>query len=36
MPDEGDLLDLMLQFAPDEPTRDRILVHNPETLYDFA
>ena len=36
MPDEGDLLDLMLQFAPDEETRNRILVRNPETLYDFA
>lgn len=36
MPDEGDLLDLMLQFAPDESTRTRILVTNPETLYDFA
>jgi len=36
MPDEGDLLDLMLQYAPDTETRNRILVRNPETLYDFA
>jgi 2-pyrone-4,6-dicarboxylate lactonase len=36
MPDEGDLLDLMLQFAPDERTRNRILVDNPERLYDFS
>jgi predicted TIM-barrel fold metal-dependent hydrolase len=36
MPDEGDLLDLMLQFAPDERTRDQILVDNPQTLYDFT
>ena len=36
MPDEGDLLDLMLEFAPDEATRNRILVRNPETLYDFV
>jgi 2-pyrone-4,6-dicarboxylate lactonase len=36
MPDEGDLLDLMLQFAPDEATRNQILVTNPETLYDFS
>lgn len=36
MPDEGDLLDLMLRFAPDEAVRNRILVTNPETLYDFA
>jgi 2-pyrone-4,6-dicarboxylate lactonase len=36
MPDEGDLLDLMLQFAPDERTRNQILVDNPQTLYDFT
>jgi predicted TIM-barrel fold metal-dependent hydrolase len=36
MPDEGDLLDLMLQFAPDERTRHQILVRNPERLYDFS
>ena len=36
MPDEGDLLDLMLKFAPDEQVRNRILVTNPETLYDFS
>ncbi len=36
MPDDGDLLDLLAVFAPDEPTRHRILVANPETLYDFT
>ena len=36
MPDDGDLLDLMAAFAPDEGLRTRILVRNPETLYDFA
>ncbi|WP_419912674.1 amidohydrolase family protein [Candidatus Poriferisodalis sp.] len=36
MPDDGDLVDLLAAFAPDETTRNRILVHNPETLYDFA
>lgn len=36
MPDEGDLLDLLADFAPDEATRDRILVDNPGRLYDFA
>jgi predicted TIM-barrel fold metal-dependent hydrolase len=36
MPDEGDLLDLMLQFAPDEQLRNQILVRNPESLYDFT
>jgi predicted TIM-barrel fold metal-dependent hydrolase len=35
MPDDGDLVDLLAQFAPDEKTRKRILVDNPERLYDF-
>ena len=36
MPDEGDLLDLLADYAPDEAVRNRILVSNPETLYDFG
>jgi predicted TIM-barrel fold metal-dependent hydrolase len=36
MPDDGDLLDLLAQFAPDADLRRRILVDNPETLYDFS
>ena len=36
MPDDGDLVDMLAAFAPDEATRNRILVSNPETLYDFA
>lgn len=36
MPDDGDLLDLLADFAPDETTRHRILVTNPEQLYDFS
>ncbi len=36
MPDDGDLVDVLAAFAPDEATRNRILVSNPETLYDFA
>ena len=36
MPDEGDLLDPLTQFAPDAAIRNRILVSNPETLYDFS
>lgn len=36
MPDDGDLLDLLADFAPDPATRHGILVRNPETLYDFA
>jgi 2-pyrone-4,6-dicarboxylate lactonase len=35
-PDDGDLLDLLADFAPDEGTRTRILVDNPERLYDLA
>lgn len=36
MPDDGDLVDLLADFAPDETVRNRILVTNPETLYDFT
>ena len=36
MPDDGDLVDLLAAFAPDATTRNRILVDNPETLYDFG
>jgi D-galactarolactone isomerase len=34
-PDEADLLDLLLEWAPDETTRRRILVDNPAELYGF-
>jgi D-galactarolactone isomerase len=34
-PDEADLLDLLLDWAPDEQTRKRILVDNPAELYGF-
>ncbi|MEE9417461.1 MAG: amidohydrolase family protein [Acidimicrobiales bacterium] len=36
MPDDGDLVDLLTSFAPDKATRHKILVTNPETLYDFS
>ncbi len=36
MPDEGELVDLLAAFAPDEAVRDRILVDNPQTLYSFT
>ena len=36
MPDDGDLLDHLCEFAPDEATRNRILVDNPTRLYDFG
>ena len=35
MPDDGDLMDLLLDWAPDEATRKRILVDNPAVLYGF-
>ncbi|MBL8663620.1 MAG: amidohydrolase family protein, partial [Candidatus Odyssella sp.] len=34
-PDDADLLDLLLDWAPDETTRNRILVDNPAKLYGF-
>ena len=36
MPDDGDLVDLLAKFAPDEQTRHQILVDNPARLYDFT
>jgi predicted TIM-barrel fold metal-dependent hydrolase len=33
MPNDGDLLDFLLTAAPDESTRNRILVDNPAKLY---
>ena len=35
IPDDGDLADLLARFVPDEATRRRILVDNPQRLYDF-
>ena len=34
-PDEGDLLDLLLDWVDDESTRNRILADNPAELYGF-
>ncbi|HWO41172.1 MAG TPA: amidohydrolase family protein [Candidatus Eisenbacteria bacterium] len=34
-PNDGDLVDLLAEFAPDERTRKRILVDNPRALYRF-
>ena len=34
-PNDGDLVDLLAAFAPDEQTRKKILVDNPATLYGF-
>ncbi|MHA1107809.1 MAG: amidohydrolase family protein [Alphaproteobacteria bacterium] len=35
IPNDGDLLDLLAEFAPDEAVRNRILVDNPTRLYGF-
>ena len=35
-PDDADLLDLLLDWAPDETMRRKILVDNPAALYGFA
>jgi 2-pyrone-4,6-dicarboxylate lactonase len=35
MPNDGDLLDLLSEWAPDEAVRNRILVDNPAKLYGF-
>jgi predicted TIM-barrel fold metal-dependent hydrolase len=36
MPNDGDLLDLMLEWVPDAALRDRILAQNAKALYGFA
>jgi 2-pyrone-4,6-dicarboxylate lactonase len=36
MPDDGDLVDLLAELAPDEATRTKILVDNPARLYTFT
>jgi D-galactarolactone isomerase len=35
-PDDAGLFDLLLEWAPDEATRERILVSNPQKLYGFV
>jgi D-galactarolactone isomerase len=35
-PDDAVLFDLLAQWVPDEATRNRILVQNPEVLYGFG
>jgi D-galactarolactone isomerase len=36
VPDDGALLDLLAQWAPNDHSRRRILVHNPAALYGFG
>ena len=35
MPNDGDLMDLLAEWAPDEALRKKILSDNPETLFRF-
>jgi predicted TIM-barrel fold metal-dependent hydrolase len=35
MPNDGDLMSMLLDFAPDEADRHRILVDNPARLFGF-
>jgi predicted TIM-barrel fold metal-dependent hydrolase len=35
MPNDGDLLDMLLDYAPDEAQRKKILVDNPARIFDF-
>ncbi len=35
IPDDADLIDLLLDWAPDDATRKKILVDNPAELYNF-
>jgi 2-pyrone-4,6-dicarboxylate lactonase len=36
MPNDGDLINMMLDFAPDEKTRNAILADNPARLFGFS
>jgi predicted TIM-barrel fold metal-dependent hydrolase len=35
MPNDGDLIDMLLDFAPDPAVRKKILVDTPARLFDF-
>ena len=35
MPNDGDLMDMLAVWVPDEELRQRILVDNPAKLYGF-
>ena len=35
IPDDADLIDLLLEWAPEEATRKKVLVDNPAELYNF-
>lgn len=35
MPNDGDLIDMLLDYAPDDGVRNKILVENPKSLFEF-
>ena len=35
VPDDAELIDLLIDWAPDDTTRTKILVHNPAKLYGY-
>ena len=35
MPNDGDIVDMLLDFVPDEKARHKLLVDNPKRLFDF-
>jgi len=35
MPNDGDLVDMLADWVPDEAQRKKVLVDNPARLYDF-
>ena len=36
MVNDGDLVDLLARYVPNEAARNRILVDNPQELYGFS
>ena len=36
IPNDGDLMDILAEFAPEESVRRKILVENPAVLYGFG
>ena len=35
VPDDAELFDLLIEWAPDDTSRNKILVHNPAKLYGY-
>jgi predicted TIM-barrel fold metal-dependent hydrolase len=36
MPDDGEVVDYLLEFVPDETNRRKVMVDNPKRLFDFV